>query len=90
MSTMSLGGRFIDGRLDVMIDDTPGFNLRGKIVGPNGSYLKHVTAESNVRVQLKGIGSGFVDGDGKESNVQMFMHLTAQSNEEVRSNYSFY
>lgn len=81
------GGRFIDGRLEVGIDDTPGFNLRGKIVGPNGSYLKHVTSESGVRVQLKGRGSGFVEGDGKESDMQMYMHLTAQSNEEV--NYTF-
>lgn len=65
------------------MENTPGFNLRGKLVGPNGSYIKHINHETGVRIQLKGRGSGFFEADGKEGPMMMFMHLTAQSNDDV-------
>ncbi|KAI9143250.1 hypothetical protein BKA69DRAFT_1026903, partial [Paraphysoderma sedebokerense] len=46
-----------------------GFNVRAKIVGPAGAYVKHIQKETGARVQLKGIGSGYTDAEtGREAD----------------------
>ncbi len=57
------------------MEDVPGFNLRGRIVGPNGVYCKHIMNETGVRIQIRGRGSGYTEGDGKEADVPMYLHI---------------
>ena len=42
-----------------------------------GSFVKYIQQETNARVQIKGIGSGFVDQEtGKEHDEPLFIHIT--------------
>ena len=39
--------------------------------------MKHIQQETGTRVQIKGIGSGFVDAEtGRESDEPMHIHIT--------------
>ncbi|KAJ3220346.1 hypothetical protein HDU67_000013 [Dinochytrium kinnereticum] len=50
------------------------FNIRAKIVGPQGSYMKHVQQETGCRVFLKGKGSGY-ESQTFSSNSDEALHL---------------
>ncbi|RXW11227.1 hypothetical protein EST38_g14629, partial [Candolleomyces aberdarensis] len=51
---------------------------------PSGSFLKYIQQESNARVQIKGIGSGFIDQEtGKEHNEPLFIHVTSPDEGQV-------
>lgn len=40
-------------------------------------FVKHIQQETGTRVQIKGIGSGFVDAEtGRESDEPMHIHIT--------------
>lgn len=55
----------------------PGFNLRAQIVGSGGSYVKHIQSETGCRVQIKGLGSGYVENaTNREAEEEMFLHVT--------------
>lgn len=63
--------------MPVGIEGAHNFNIRAKIIGPQGMYVKHIQTETGARVQLKGIGSGFTEtGTGVEADEPMFMHIT--------------
>ena len=64
---------FIEG-----MESERGFNIRSKIVGPGGAYVKHIQAETNCRVTLKGIGSGNFNQDpsSAEANEPLHVYLT--------------
>ena len=50
------------------------FNVRAKVVGPSGLFVKYIQHETRVRVQIKGRGSGYLEGDtGRE--LQETMHI---------------
>ncbi len=52
------------------------FNVRAKIVGPQGQYVKHVQNETRTRVQLKGYGSGYLEADtGRESDEPLYINI---------------
>ncbi|KAI8813122.1 hypothetical protein BJ742DRAFT_522320 [Cladochytrium replicatum] len=53
------------------------YNVRAKIVGPRGEYVKHIQATSGAKVvQLKGRGSGFIDhATGQEADDNLYIHL---------------
>lgn len=64
-------------KLPVGIDTLRNFNVRAKVVGPSGMFVKYIQQETGTRVQIKGIGSGFVDAEtGKESDEPMHIHIT--------------
>lgn len=68
---------FLEHKVPVGIEGAPGFNIRAKIIGPQGSYVKHIQTETGARVQLKGRGSGFVEsGPGTEADEPLYMHIT--------------
>lgn len=46
---------------DVNIPTVHASFLRGKLLGPQGSFLKHIHSTTGCRVQLRGKGSGFVE-----------------------------
>ncbi|KAG2184994.1 hypothetical protein INT43_000907, partial [Umbelopsis isabellina] len=68
---------FLEHKVPVGIEGAPHFNIRAKIIGPQGSYVKHIQSETGARVQLKGRGSGFVESaTGVEADEPLYMHIT--------------
>jgi len=64
-------------KIPVGLETLRNFNVRAKVVGPAGMFVKHIQQETGTRVQIKGIGSGFVDAEtGRESDEPMHIHIT--------------
>ncbi|GJJ10534.1 hypothetical protein Clacol_004761 [Clathrus columnatus] len=67
-------------KIPVGLETLRNFNVRAKVVGPaqhQGMFVKHIQQETGTRVQIKGIGSGFVDAEtGRESDEPMHIHIT--------------
>ncbi|KAJ3146812.1 hypothetical protein HDU86_008370 [Geranomyces michiganensis] len=71
-------------RVYVGIEPDRMFNVRAKIVGPQGQYVKHIQQETQTKVQLKGRGSGFIEHDtGMEANDALHIHVTGFSEQGV-------
>ncbi|KAH9939843.1 eukaryotic type KH-domain type I [Amylocystis lapponica] len=71
-------------KIPVGIDTIRNFNVRAKVVGPSGMFVKYIQQETGTRVQIKGIGSGFVDQDtGHEHDEPMFIHVTGPDEGQV-------
>ncbi|KAG0016186.1 hypothetical protein BGZ81_011358 [Podila clonocystis] len=63
-------------RVTIGIESERAFNVRAKIVGPGGQYVKHVQNETRTRVQLKGHGSGYLENDtGRESDEPLYINI---------------
>ncbi|GAA5874168.1 hypothetical protein JCM1840_000373 [Sporobolomyces johnsonii] len=53
------------------------FNIRAKTVGPGGLFVKYIQQETQTRVQIKGIGSGYIETEtGRESDDPMHINVT--------------
>ncbi|VDB95651.1 unnamed protein product [Peniophora sp. CBMAI 1063] len=64
-------------KVPVGIESLRNFNVRAKVVGPTGMFVKYIQQETGTRVQIKGLGSGFVDQEtGRESDEPMHIHIT--------------
>ncbi|KAF5383022.1 hypothetical protein D9615_005082 [Tricholomella constricta] len=71
-------------KLPVGLETIRNFNVRAKVVGPSGSFVKYIQAETSTRVQIKGIGSGFVDQEtGQEEPVPLYIHITGPEEAQV-------
>ncbi|KAG1083649.1 hypothetical protein G6F42_022133 [Rhizopus arrhizus] len=78
--------KFYEKRLPVEVTGTPHFNLRAKIVGPNGAFVKHIQQETGCRVQLKGKGSGFYESStGVESEEPLHIHVSCAREEGLEA-----
>ncbi|KAG0089707.1 hypothetical protein BGZ93_009719 [Podila epicladia] len=74
----------IAARVAIGIESERAFNVRAKIVGPGGQYVKHVQNETRTRVQLKGHGSGYLENDtGRESDEPLYINIIGNSQEDV-------
>ena len=63
--------------MNVGIETLRNFNVRAKVVGPSGLFVKYIQQETGTRVQIKGQGSGFIDTEtGRESDEPMHIHIT--------------
>ncbi|EPS97406.1 hypothetical protein FOMPIDRAFT_1025033 [Fomitopsis schrenkii] len=72
-------------KIPVGIDSIRNFNVRAKVVGPQGMFVKYIQQETNTRVQIKGLGSGFVDQDtGHEHDEPMYIHVTGPDEGQVQ------
>ncbi|TFY59911.1 hypothetical protein EVJ58_g5491 [Rhodofomes roseus] len=72
-------------KIPVGIDSIRNFNVRAKVVGPQGMFVKYIQQETNTRVQIKGIGSGFVDQEtGHEHDEPMYIHVTGPDEGQVQ------
>lgn len=82
--------KFYEKRLPVQVTGTPHFNLRAKIVGPNGAFVKHIQQETGCRVQLKGKGSGFYEtSTGVESEEPLHIHVSYVYNKQRGGVYRY-
>lgn len=55
--------------MPIVIEPLRNFNVRAKIVGPAGLFVKYIQQETGCRVQIKGLGSGFVEQEtGREAD----------------------
>ncbi|KAF8166614.1 hypothetical protein K438DRAFT_1450779, partial [Mycena galopus ATCC 62051] len=71
-------------KLPVGLESIRNFNIRAKVVGPSGSFVKYIQQETQTRVQIKGIGSGFVDQEtGRESDEPLYIHITGPEEGQV-------
>ncbi|KAF8555884.1 hypothetical protein OG21DRAFT_1602647 [Imleria badia] len=71
-------------KLPVGLETIRNFNVRAKVVGPQGVFVKYIQQETGTRVQIKGIGSGFVEQEtGKESDEPMHIHITGPDEGQV-------
>lgn len=71
-------------KLPVGLDSIRNFNVRAKVVGPSGVFVKYIQQETSTRVQIKGIGSGFVDQEtGREADEPMYIHVTGPDEQQV-------
>ena len=71
----------------VVVDvEAPTMNLRAKVVGPGGQYVKHIQQVTGTKLQLKGRGSGFIEhSTGKEADEPLFVSIYGQSDQDVDS-----
>lgn len=71
-------------KLPVALESIRNFNVRAKVVGPSGSFVKYIQSETSTRVQIKGIGSGFIDQEtGQEEPVPLYIHITGPEEGQV-------
>lgn len=64
-------------KLPIGLQPLRNFNVRAKIVGPQGLFVKYIQNETAARVQIKGMGSGFVENEtGRESDEPMHVHVS--------------
>ncbi|KAK7031606.1 Kh domain-containing protein [Favolaschia claudopus] len=71
-------------KLPVGLESIRNFNIRAKVVGPSGSFVKYIQQETQTRVQIKGIGSGFIDQEtGRESDEPLYIHITGPEEGQV-------
>ncbi|CAO3699447.1 unnamed protein product [Rhizopus stolonifer] len=78
--------KFFEKKIPVDVPGNPPFNLRAKIVGPQGAFVKHIVQETGARVQLKGRGSGFIDSTTrKESDEDLHVHITCMAEDGLES-----
>ena len=64
-------------RISIPFESLRNFNIRAKVVGPQGMFVKFIQSETGTRVQIKGQGSGFIESQtGFESTDPMFIHIT--------------
>ncbi|CAO3641179.1 unnamed protein product [Cunninghamella blakesleeana] len=74
--------KFYDENIEVDIPEGPTYNLRAKIVGPQGAYVKHITNVTGCRIQVRGRGSGFIEHDtGMEADVPLYIHISTPREE---------
>ncbi|ORY30342.1 hypothetical protein BCR39DRAFT_529272 [Naematelia encephala] len=72
-------------KLFIGLDSLRNFNVRAKTVGPGGMFVKYIQAETGARVQIKGIGSGFMEQDtGRESEDPMHINIAAPTDDQVQ------
>lgn len=64
-------------KIPITLEPVHGFNLRAQVVGHGGAYVKHIQQETGCRVQIKGLGSGYLEAStNRESEEDMFLHVT--------------
>ncbi|KAL1881106.1 hypothetical protein VTK73DRAFT_4783 [Phialemonium thermophilum] len=70
-------------KIPINLEPLPGFNLRAQVVGQGGMYVKHIQQETGCRVQIKGRGSGYLEG-GREGDEDMYLHVAGPDPNQVQ------
>ncbi|KWU42296.1 hypothetical protein RHOSPDRAFT_21468, partial [Rhodotorula sp. JG-1b] len=68
--------RWPEEKLPIELEPLRNFNVRAKVVGPGGMFVKYIQNETGTRVQIKGQGSGYIETDtGRESDEPMHISV---------------
>ncbi|GHJ86314.1 hypothetical protein NliqN6_2716 [Naganishia liquefaciens] len=71
-------------KLPINLDSMRNFNVRAKVVGPGGMFVKYIQSETGTRVQIKGLGSGFYENEtGAESPEPMHINIAGPDEAQV-------
>ncbi|KAG7445113.1 uncharacterized protein BT62DRAFT_933531 [Guyanagaster necrorhizus] len=71
-------------KLPVGLESIRNFHIRAKVVGPQGQFVKYIQQETGTRVQVKGIGSAFLEPEtGRESDEPLYIHITGPEEGQV-------
>lgn len=78
--------RWPEEKVPVNLENIRMFNVRSKIVGPGGMFVKYIQNETGTRVQIKGLGSGFIESDtGVELNEPMHIAIAGPEDEQIQA-----
>ncbi|EPQ31616.1 uncharacterized protein PFL1_06840 [Pseudozyma flocculosa PF-1] len=78
--------RWPEEKLPINLEPLRNFNVRSKIVGPGGMFVKYIQSETGTRVQIKGLGSGFIETDtGREADEPMHINVAGPSDEQIKA-----
>ncbi|KAK4046242.1 hypothetical protein OIV83_006221 [Microbotryomycetes sp. JL201] len=68
--------KWLEEKIPIDVEPLRNFNVRAKVVGPGGLFVKFIQQETGTRVQIKGTGSGFIETEtGRESEDPMHIHV---------------
>ncbi|KAG7531264.1 hypothetical protein FFLO_04506 [Filobasidium floriforme] len=71
-------------KLPIGLESMRNFNVRAKVVGPGGMFVKYIQAETGTRVQIKGLGSGFIENDtGREAEEPMHVFISGPDERQL-------
>lgn len=78
--------RWPEEKVPVNLESIRNFNVRSKIVGPGGMFVKYIQSETGTRVQIKGLGSGFIESDtGVELPEPMHIAIAGPEDEQIKA-----
>ncbi|SOV02876.1 uncharacterized protein UDID_06068 [Ustilago sp. UG-2017a] len=78
--------RWAEEKVPVNLENIRNFNVRSKIVGPGGMFVKYIQSETGTRVQIKGLGSGFIESDtGVELPEPMHIAIAGPEDEQIQA-----
>ncbi|XP_049849490.1 uncharacterized protein LOC126319848 [Schistocerca gregaria] len=62
----------------------PAFTLNAKLIGPKGSYVKHIQTVTGCKVRLRGRDSNYIEGNSRlESSDMLHLFITGPTEEKV-------
>eukprot|EP00741_Cyanophora_paradoxa_P013748 tig00020710_g13271.t1 len=77
--------RMVSYRVWVNMQPMDGFDLFGKLRGPDDSYLKHIEKETGAMLSIRGRGSGFKEESGEESAENLHVFCQAPNHQVLDS-----
>merc|ERR1719446_631818 len=73
-------------RFLIGIDNCKDFQVVRRIIGAKGSNMKRIVKQSEAKLRLRGVGSGYFEGAGqKESNEPLQLCVSCTSSEGYRT-----
>ncbi|KAK0542947.1 hypothetical protein OC846_006356 [Tilletia horrida] len=77
--------RWPEEKVPIDLQPLRNFNVRAKVVGPGGLFVKFIQQETGAKVQIKGQGSGFIESDTqRESDEPMHIHLACPDEDALK------
>lgn len=78
--------RWPEEKVPVNLESIRNFNVRSKILGPGGMFVKYIQSETGTRVQIKGLGSGFIESEtGMELQEPMHIAVAGPEEEQIKA-----
>jgi len=70
--------------LNVSNDDAASFQLVPRLIGKNGHNMKRIVDRCDIKIRIRGRGSGFEENRGQEADVPLQMMVRADEEEHFR------